>query len=189
MSVWTKPKMPDDAVRICEYVYTDEAGEPVYKKVRWEWPQLGTRPRGKTFKLHAFLGWSGNREKPRWDLTLAKDARRVPYHLPALRAAIAAKVDCIWLVDGEKDVETLEAAGQVATTAPLGTMGYWLGEHVAYFYGATRVKIIADKDTDGEGLRDAWKVAKSLRLIGVRFDVVQVPVGKDITDFAQAGAA
>jgi DNA primase len=114
--------------------------------------------------------------------------QRVPYHFDRLRAAIAAGMDRVFLVDGEKDVETLEAAGYVATTTPLGNMGHWRPEWAAYFYGAKRVTIIADKDPDGKGAKDAWRVADSLQIIGILIEVKQVPVGKDITEFFEGAA-
>ena len=47
---------------------------------------------------------------------------RLPYRLPDLLAAAEAEV---WVVEGEKDVETLRAAGETATCNP-GGAGKWL---------------------------------------------------------------
>src|SRR6266566_4476047 len=110
-----------------------------------------------------------------WSATMGQGARR--------RAAIRQGCDRLYLVDGEKDVETLEAHGQVATAPPMGTMMTWRGEWVAYFYGAKFVRIIADNDANGTGLRDAWKIAKSFQVAGILHDVASVPEGKDVTDF------
>src|SRR2546427_10617008 len=116
MSTWAKTKIPAGTPIKARYVYTDEQGTPLYSKERYEWQEGGERK--KMFKLRGFLGYaSGQPDRPQWDVTLDKGVRRVPYHLDRLRAAIA-KGERVYLVDGEKDVETLEAAGYVATTTP-----------------------------------------------------------------------
>lgn len=184
MSIWTKTRIPAGTPITARYVYTDERGQPLYLKERYEWHEHGQRQ--KAFKMRGFLRYTGgDPTRPEWDFKLDKHVRRVPYHLDKLRHAIATGIDRVFLVDGEKDVETLETEGYVATTAPHGTMGTWRPEWIAYFYGAVRVTIIADNDPDGQGLRDAWRIADSFEMLGVLFDVMQVPVGKDVTEFAR----
>jgi hypothetical protein len=102
------PAPAPDAV----YDYRDERGELLFQVVRAP---------GKRFRQRrpdAGGGWM-------WNLA---GVRRVLYRLPELRAA-DPQAD-VFVVEGEKDVETLRGLGLVATTNPQGA-GKWrtdLGE-------------------------------------------------------------
>lgn len=173
-------QIPPGTPIAAEYFYKRADGELFYLKRRFEWREGGERR--KTFLYFAFDGYDHGR--PRWTAGLPKDTPRVPYRLPELRKAIAGG-RTIYLVDGEKDVETLERHGHAATTVPNGNMGNWRGEHAAYFYGAARVVVIADNDADGQGHREAWDVADSLKVLGIPVDVMKTSVGKDITEWVE----
>ena len=172
MSTWTRGKPVGELV--ATYVYTDEVGKALYRVERFE-------PKNFRPRLCDRFGHDG---KPVWAPTFGLGTeRRVLYHLPELRAAIAAGVDPIFFCEGEKDVHAVEALGGVATTMSGGVPG-WRPELVAMLYGAKRVCVIADKDAPG--LAHAHRVADSLRAIGVRAEVAQPKAGKDFSDAVAA---
>ena len=67
-----------------------------------------------------------------WNL---HDTPRVLYRLPHLIEAAACGAR-IFIVEGEKDVEALEAAGAVATCNP-GGAGRWKHEYSEHLHGAS----------------------------------------------------
>lgn len=112
--------------------------------------------------------------------------RRVPYHLPRLAAGIAAG-RLVYLVEGERDVHSAEAAGLVATTLPGGASkqwekapDYWSG----FFLGAS-VCIVADNDAPGKQFANS--AATALRNSAASVAVVYPRSGKDLTDHLAAG--
>lgn len=104
------------------------------------------------------------------------------FHLPELRAAIKAG-EPVWIVEGEKDVETLRARAHVATTNPFGA-GKWRNTFNKEFRGA-RVGIVADNDEPG--LAHAQAVQQALYGIAAKVTVLRCTKGKDITDHLAAG--
>lgn len=88
----------------------------------------------------------------------------------------------IWVVEGEKDVHTLESFGAVATTAPMGA-GKWGRIDPSPLYGAT-VVIVADRDDPGE--KHARQIEASLSGKAT-VSLVAPKVGKDAADHVAAG--
>lgn len=122
-----------------EYVYTDEEGKPLYKKVR--------NP-GKRFFI---LSWG---DKGTWEKGL-KGVQRVLYRLPEVVAA-KAKGEKVWLVEGEKDAERLHIEGLVATTPIEGAGSGLRAEYVDQLQGA-HVVLLYDEDPAGHRRRDQWR--------------------------------
>ncbi len=110
------------------------------------------------------------------------EVRRVPYRLPRVLAAIRDG-EPVWIVEGEKDVHALEAAGVVATCNP-GGAGKWRDEYAEIFRGAA-VAIIADADAPGR--EHAAAVARSLEDVAAAVDVRESATGKDVSDHLAAG--
>lgn len=155
------------------YRYVDEAGALLFAVARCR-----TQNGAKTFRQARLDGgrW-------RWNLN---GVRRVPYRLPRLLEHIAANERApIYVVDGEKDVHAIEAAGGVATCCP-GGMGSWTAELVEALAGARNVAVVADRDA-GQGLEQARKLIDLLGQTGVVADVVQAAEGKDAADHLAAG--
>jgi len=145
------------------YDYSDESGQLLYQTVRYEPKDFRQRrPDGKG-------GWI-------WDL---KDVRRVLYRLPEL---LKADTPLVWIVEGEKDVETLRGFGHVATTS--GGAGSWRSEFAEFFRGR-HVVIIPDKDVPGKRFGD--QVAHDLFGVAASVRVFALPSGKDVSDFIQLG--
>jgi AAA domain len=118
-----------------------------------------------------------------WD-TNAPKAPIVPYRLPELLAAQGASP--VFIVEGEKDVETLEALGHLATTNPNGALS-WHADLNQFFTGL-EIFIVPDADKTGEErvgmlcnqLAGVASSIKIVRLPGLEF---REKHGEDITDW------
>jgi hypothetical protein len=150
------------------YDYRDEGGELIFQVVRGP---------GKRFRQRRPDGAGG------WHWNLA-GVRRVLYRLPELCAAEADSV--VFVVEGEKDAETLRRLGLVATTNPHGA-GKWrtdLGEPLRGHH----VVILPDNDEPGRS--HALDVERRLRGIARTVRVVELPdlpPKGDVSDWLAAG--
>jgi 5S rRNA maturation endonuclease (ribonuclease M5)/archaellum biogenesis ATPase FlaH len=149
-----------------QYTYTDESGKPLFHVFRTEdksFPQA--RPDGT------------------WGLG---GTRRVLYRLPRVLEAVRdGKV--VWVVEGEKDVHSLERLGKVATCNPGGAAkgkSKWKPEYSEVLRGA-KVAIVAD--VDEAGYEHARQVAQSLEGVAAKVRVALPGRGKDITEHLAAG--
>ena len=146
---------------VAEYPYTDAEGKLLFQVVRFEPKDFRQRrPDGKG-------GWI-------WNLT---GVEPVPYRLPEVFGA-----EVVYIVEGERDVETLEKWGLVATCNPMGA-GKWRPEFADYFEGKD-VVILPDQDEPGQ--KHAIEgVAVSLleKVASVR--IVNVPA-KDVTEWVRS---
>ena len=157
--------------KAAEYVYTDEAGNPLYRKVRLE-------PKG-------FYQEAWDAENKRWVPNL-DGARRVIYNLLRVIESIK-KGETIFLVEGEKDVESLGGIGLTATTA--GSTGDWRTEFREFFHGAD-VVILPDNDAAGKRLAeteasDLCDTAECIRIL----ELPNLPAKGDVSDWIAAGGA
>lgn len=154
------------------YPYTDEQGRELFQVMRFR------RADGKKDFRQRHRD-----ENYQWNWTMT-GVRRVLYHLPEVVEAVRNGQE-VWLVEGEKDVETLRSHGVVATCNPMGA-GKWLPEYTETLRGAT-VNIIADADTPGR--RHAREVMALLRdaECAVRTFETTLDRCKDITDHINAG--
>jgi 5S rRNA maturation endonuclease (ribonuclease M5) len=151
---------------VAVYDYTDEHGELLYQVCRTADKQFPQRRKDG----------SGN-----WKWRLG-DARRVPYRLPKILAAVGAGTT-VYIVEGEKDVHSIERAGGVATSSP-GGAGKWRDDYDEWFRGAD-VVIVADRDEPG---RDhAADVQAHLRGIAKSVTITEAADGKDASDHLAAG--
>lgn len=149
------------------YAYTDENGVLLFEVVRFG---------GKKFRQRRPDGQGGHV----WNLN---GTRRVLYRLTDLQARSSEPV---FIVEGEKDVERLHAAGRLATTNP-GGAGKWRDEYTA-FLRERDVVILPDNDTPG---RDhAGQVTRSLHGTAASIRVVELPglpEKGDVSDWLDAG--
>jgi 5S rRNA maturation endonuclease (ribonuclease M5) len=127
------------------YPYTDENGAALFEVVRFK---------PKDFRQR--------RPDGTWGI---KGVRRVLYRLPKVLEAVKSG-QRVWIVEGERDVHALEAAGQVATCNP-GGAGKWRSEYSQVLAGA-HVVIVADNDEPGEKHALAVKASVEARAAGVR---------------------
>jgi putative DNA primase/helicase len=156
----------DHRREVATYDYTDEDGNLLFQVVRYH-PKAfrQRRPDGRG-------GWI-------WNLD---GVRRVLYRLPKVVRANRAS-ETIYVVEGEKDVHALEAAGAVATTNP-GGAGKWRSEYSEVLRGA-HVVVVADRDDAGR--RHAHEVARSVGSVAASVRVVEPTKGKDASDHLAAG--
>jgi 5S rRNA maturation endonuclease (ribonuclease M5) len=109
------------------------------------------------------------------------------YRLPQV---IAAKENGlpIYVVEGEKDVHSLEAVGKVATTNPGGAgaegQNKWMPHHTEALAGA---KVIIICDNDEPGYLHARAVNKTLTEAGCKVKVFKPGKHKDVSDMLAAG--
>jgi putative DNA primase/helicase len=123
---------------IATYDYRNAAGELSYQVVRFE---------PKDFRQRRPDG------NGKWNWS-TKGLKRLPYHLPEL-----AEAEYVFVVEGEKDVESLRKIGLTATCNS-GGAGKWSAELAQYFRADQRVTTIPDND--GPGRDHAQQVAESL---------------------------
>jgi putative DNA primase/helicase len=158
-----------------EYVYQDAFGTPVGKVIRNEAFDQADNRVDRSFPQQAY-----------------QEGRYVPglrggqlplYGLPLVLAS-AGIGEKIFLVEGEKDVENLRQAREIATTNAGGTKN-WRDDLADAFIGSSMVTVVADKDQPGREL--ARQKAVSLGRREIPFRVVEAAEGKDVSDHLAAG--
>ncbi len=152
------------------YGYCDEKGRRLYEIVRKEWLEGGVRK--KTFSQR-YQGADGE-----W--IWKKHPRQVLYRLDRV-----APADEVWLVEGEKDVHSLEKLGLVATTMAGGAKARWQKTFTDALAGK-KVWIVPDNDPPGEA--HAQKAYDAIEAVANAV-VVRVPGAEksDVSDWIKAG--
>jgi len=164
------PKPKEELKLTATYNYYSEDGTLLFQKLRFV-DSSGK----KTFRQRKPDGRSG------WDYKLA-DTPRVLYNLPAVVNAVKQGKP-VFVVEGEKDVDTLTKMSIVATTMPNGA-GTWNEIHTSVLAGAT-VDIIIDNDLPGQ--QHAVEVYQALQEVGCDVQVWKCAKGKDVTDHLNNG--
>jgi len=157
---------------VSKYEYLDSDGTLLFEKVRF----LDADGR-KTFRQRRPDGSDG------WTYKLGSTPK-VLYNLPQVKQAKEAG-NSIFVVEGEKDCDTLTRMGACATTMP-GGAGKWLDIHTEALAGAT-VDIVIDNDEIGR--KHALHVYEQLKEAGCDVEIFQCPESKDITDHVEAGGS
>jgi hypothetical protein len=169
-----EPAPIPERVVIERYDYVDEDGTLLFQVERM---------RPKAFRQRRPNGHGG------WEYSLG-DVRRVLYRLPKVIEAVKAG-EIICVVEGERDVHTLEGKGKVATTCP-GGAGKWRDQYSETLRGA-KVAIIQDADPldpktgKRPGQDHALQVRAALDGVAAAVKVFQPAVGKDVTDHVKGG--
>jgi putative DNA primase/helicase len=141
---------------VATYDYTDERGALLFQDVRYEPKNFRfRRPDGNG-------GWI-------WNLD---GVRRVLYRLPEV-----LKAKSVLVCEGEKDCETAQKLGIVATTNP-GGAGKWRDEYSASLVGK---RVAISQDADQAGRRHAQSVAGSLYGKAGLLKLLELPGAKDLT--------
>lgn len=158
------------------YTYRDEFGETVGMKIRYQLvdPDTGEIV-GKTFTQHAVI--DGDQQRDLAGVTLPI------YNLPDVLSGIQRGIP-IWLVEGEKDADTLTRHGCIATTFAGGADGKLLPEIYGALTGAD-IQVIIDQDAAGRAY--AQRLHAALNPIAHRIRYFTAAIGKDATDHIQAG--
>jgi len=165
------PPKSDERCIVATYDYVDEDGALLYQVVRWHPKRFTQRvPDGNG-------GW----------IDRLGDTRRVPFRLPAvIQAVVDGKT--VFVVEGEKDVQTLEGWGLVATCSSSGARG-WRDEFATYLRGAD-VVVLPDNDTPGAHYADCVMQsltgeAKTIK----RIELPGLPEKGDVSDWASNGGS
>jgi hypothetical protein len=149
---------------VATYDYTDAAGELLYQIVRFAPKDFRQRrPDGRG-------GWI-------WK----KHPDQVLYHLPEVLEA-----PIVFVVEGEKDVETLREWGFVATTNAGGAKAPWLPTFTETLRGR---EVILIPDADQPGRARVLRIARALLGKAARIIILDDLPGytTDITAWFQAG--
>lgn len=173
------PALPQrEGVSKSQYIYTDVDGNSTLRV------NILRRPDG-----------SKNVWQDHWNGVIwvngAGTVGKVPYRLPELKKQIQ-QGGTIYIVEGEKDVETAHEHGLVATCNP-GGAGKWTDEMSEFLKGAAAVIIIPDNDDPG--LNHANEVAESLKRSGIENVMIldlrtlmpDLPPKGDVTDYVERG--
>lgn len=151
------------------YDYTDADGRLLFQVVRYE-------PKG--FRQRQPDGQGG------W-VWHVKGIQPVLYRLLEVLEAIAAG-QTVFIVEGEKDVDTLRALGITATCNPMGA-GKWRDDYAATLRGGHLV-IVPDNDEAGQ--RHAEQVAQSCYDVADEVRILELPdlaEKGDVSDWIEAG--
>jgi len=169
-----KPRKPKSKKLVKIYKYYDENGEFVYEKLRYV-----TEDGKKTF-----LQRRPDPDVPGDYVYSLDGVRKVLYNLPAVLKAVGDG-EPVYVVEGEKDADTLTSLGFAATTGPSGAgSGKWEPQFSEWLAGGI-VEIIADNDE--AGISYASEVFAALREHGCEVSLVRAPNHKDVTDHIGAG--
>lgn len=164
---------------VCCYKYTDIHGNVLFEVAR-----IKTKD-GKTFRQHRPVDMA----KGFFPIicSVPQEIRgHTIYRLPEVAAAIQAG-DTVYVVEGEKDADTLAGWGYCGTTSPMGA-DHWERGHSEHLRGAN-VVIIPDADASGEKycqaiVDSAMDIAKSVRVVHLRDAYPELPEKGDISDLA-----
>ena len=159
-----RARKQDPGPIVAEYIYTDQGGSPLFRVTRHEPKDFRRwRPDGKG-------GWIAG-------------TKGIPEVLYRLREVVEAAV--VFIVEGEKDVETLRGHGFVATCNP-GGAGKWRTEFAEWLRGKTCIVV---PDCDEPGRKHAEDIIRSLRFKAariIRLDLSDDGV-KDVTEWFERG--
>ena len=173
---------------VCTYKYCDSKGA-----LQFEVARLIQKNGEKTFRQHRPVKPDGT-DRCAFPIRLdvpAEMRESLIYRQQETEAAVAAG-ETVYIVEGEKDADTLWRLGLPASTnAGGGTKDKWKDGHTAHFKGAAEVVILPDNDATGEGhgeevFRAVSKVADAAYIVNLRDGYPDLPPKGDFTDLVEA---
>lgn len=162
--------------------YRDWDGTLAYEKIRFE---------PKDFRIRR----PGPGDEHIWNM---KGVRELLLRLPEIKVALESGQP-IFVVEGEKDVRSLEGIGLVATCNTHGagkddSKPKWTDYHARFMKGPDgKLKpklVVVLADNDNAGRAHARAVAVSLRKLGIKVKVIDLPGLEekgDVTDYLRKG--
>ena len=193
-----KPAVKKPTVRsrvVKTYAYTDEHYHLLFEVVRFTPKRFAQRRKDPEtgawvwgLKAGGYIkGTNGDWIIPKNSEPAEREfpaCRHVLFHLPKL-IATASSGETVYLVEGEKDVETLEAFDLVATCNPMGSLK-WDESYTEMLRGRRVVNL---RDNDEAGKKHAAMVAEALRAATDFRSLLLpgLPAGGDVTDYFDAG--
>ena len=174
------------------YSYTDENGRGLFQVCRYQYTD-GDGKRQKTFRQRVYEPGNPKANKAGYVGSVPAEIRdNTLYRLPGVIQAIRDEKP-VYVVEGEKDVETLERLGFTATCNP-GGAGKWREGYSRRLTGAD-VIILPDCDTrennytgQNHALDVAIKLqnyAKRVRLVDIKEACPELPPKGDISDMVE----
>lgn len=145
---------------VAQYAYRDEDGTVLFHVERWEPKDFRCRP------------------------SLPPRGQRRLYHSEWLNHA-RAHDRTVYIVEGEKDADTLVAHGEIALCG-VGGAGSWLPHYADQLVG---LDVIVIADADDPGRDHARAIARTLDGKAKSVALYEPSFGKDITDQLTAGYA
>lgn len=193
-----KPAVKKPTVRsriVKTYAYTDEHYNLLFEVVRFTPKRFAQRRKDPETGAWVWgLKAGGYVKSANGDWIIPRNGEPAEREFPACRhvlfrlpkvVATASSAETVYLVEGEKDVETLEAFDLIATCNPAGALKW--DESYTEMLRGRRVVNLRDNDEAGEKhaamVEEALQAAtdfRSLLLPGL-------PVGGDVTDWFDAG--
>ena len=185
-----KPKI-DYAHPEAVYSYTDAEGNEVFQVCRYAYTQDG-KP-AKTFRQRRYDPQNPDANRQGYVNKVPAELRdSTLYKMPEITAAMKEGRP-VYVVEGEKDVETLLRLGYAATCNP-GGAGKWRESYSRLLAGADII-ILPDCDTkenDYTGQNHALDVAlrsrpyaKRVRLVDIKEACPELPAKGDISDMVK----
>lgn len=162
--------------KIATYEYTDINGKVKYKIDRIHGYNIAGDRISKIFIPK-------HKENGKW-INGLKNVKKIPYNLSEVLRA-KNNYQPIWIVEGEKDVESMRKQGHVATTFCSGHT--WQDEYKEYFED-TIIYIIPDNDAAGK--EKARKIATGLYDTALFIKWVELPgleEQEDVSDYFDKG--
>jgi len=160
--LWESAVGPQGRRIVATYDYTDESGELLYQIVRLA---------PKDFRQR--------RPGPDGDWIWKKSRQQVLYRLPEVLEA-----PIVFVVEGEKDVETLRGHGFAATTNAGGANAAWLPCFTEALRGR---EVILIPDNDPPGRSRVVTIARAILGTVARLIVLELEDAKDVTDWFERG--
>lgn len=181
----------------CIYTYVDENGQPLYEKVRFKEKKFSQRRvvnNNILWGLDAGIYYETFKGSNEYSLKYKENSKTINaftqkptlYKLNELINAVKNK-DNVFICEGEKDVQTLNNMGFIATTNSTGAgPEKWLNEYCEYFTGAN-VIILPDNDITGVEFGNEIKNKLKKYANKIKMIVVSNKEKGDITDYINEG--
>ena len=191
-----KPKKPaiDFAHPAKVYSYQDTDGRELFQVCRYEYIDGDGKP-DKTFRQRRYAPGEEKANRDGYVMSVPAEIRdNTVYKMPEVARAIREGRP-VYVVEGEKDVDTMIRLGFVATCNPGGaSAGLWREGHTRALAGADAI-ILPDCDVQGNkfvGQNHALEVAlhlqgvaKRVRLVDIKEACPELPPKGDITDMVE----
>lgn len=184
------------------YDYLDERENLLFQVLRFEPKSFAQRRKAPDGKWIWGLAAGGYRKNGSGNWVQADPGEKVGatfgdtplalYHLPQLKSGIARQQP-VFIVEGEKDVHTLEQLGFVATTNPGGAFKWHEAEdswNAGYSNALRDANVIIVPDHDEAGFEHAKRVGRALKGIARSWLILALPNQKpkcDVSDWIAAG--
>lgn len=117
-----------------------------------------------------------------WREQSSQELQSTPYRLLGVVAAVERN-EPIYVVEGERDADTLAALG-ITATCNAGGAGKWTDAHARWLTGG---HVVVCRDRDVPGAKHAEKVLATLAGVAASVRLVEAATGKDVTDHLGAG--